>query len=116
MPTGNLLMTPQTGNRISNVTAKVCGALAAILGLIALAGWTLELPVLTSFGQGLIPMAPSSALLFVLFGTAVLFCTRVPSSRTARWTGVAFGAAVALIGLLLFFLSYLGIRLGAEHR
>ena len=60
-------------------------------------------------------MAPSTALLFVLFGTTVFFCTRMPPSRTARWTGVAFGAAVALIGLLLFFLSYLGIRLQAEH-
>jgi len=108
-------MEPQTGNRISNAIAKACGALAAILGLIALTGWTLELPVLTSLGPGWIPMAPSSALLFVLLGTAVLFCTRVPPSRSARWTGVAFGAAVALIGLLLFFLSYLGIRLAAEH-
>src|ERR1035437_4551568 len=86
-----------------------------MLGLIALAGWTLELPVLTSFGPGLIPMAPSSALLTVLCGTAVFLSTRVPPSRAARWTGVAFGAAVALIGLLLFFLSYLGIRLAAEH-
>jgi len=110
-----VLIEPPTGNRISNAITKVCGALAAILGLTALAGWTLELPVLTSLGQGLIPMAPSSALLFVLCGTAVLLSTRVPPSRAARWTGVAFGAAVAFIGLLLFSLSYLGIRLAAEH-
>ena len=76
-------MEPQTGNRISNVIAKVCGALAAILGLIALAGWTLELPVLTSFGPGLIPMAPSNALLFVLFGPAVLY-VRQRTESTAR--------------------------------
>ncbi|MDZ4252937.1 MAG: diguanylate cyclase [Sulfuritalea sp.] len=108
-------MEPQTGNRISNAIAKVCGALAAILGLIALAGWTLELPVLTSLGQGWIPMAPSTALLFVLCGTAAFIGTRVPPSGAAHWAGIAFGAAVALIGLLLFFLSYLGIRLEAEH-
>ena len=108
-------MQPQAGNRISNAIAKASGAFAAILGFIALAGWILELPVLASLGHGWIPMAPSSALLFVLLGTTVFFSTRVPPSRTARWTGVAFGSAVALIGLLLFFLSYLGIRLDAEH-
>ena len=108
-------MEPQTGNRISNAIAKASGAFAAILGFIALAGWILELPVLVSLGHGWIPMAPSSALLFVLCGTAMFFSTSVPLSRAAHWTGVAVGAAVAVIGLLLFFLSYLGIRLEAEH-
>ena len=60
-------------------------------------------------------MAPSTALLFVLCGTAMFFSARVPLSRAAHWTGVSVGAAVAVIGLLLFFLSYLGIRFEAEH-
>ena len=108
-------MQPQKGNRISNAIAKASGALAAILGFIALAGWIFEFPVLASLGQEWIPMAPSSALLFVLLGTAVFFSTRVPPSRATYWLGVAIGSAGALIGLLLFFLSYLGIRLDAEH-
>jgi PAS domain S-box-containing protein len=108
-------MQPQAGNRISNAIAKASGAFAAILGFVALAGWILELPVLVSLGQGWIPMAPSTALLFVLCGTAMFFSARVPLSRAAHWTGVSVGAAVAVIGLLLFFLSYLGIRLEAEH-
>ena len=108
-------MQPQAGNRISNAIAKASGAFAAILGFVGLAGWILELPVLVSLRHGWIPMAPSTALLFVLCGTAMFFSARVPLSRAAHWTGVAVGAAVAVIGLLLFFLSYLGIRLEAEH-
>jgi PAS domain S-box-containing protein/diguanylate cyclase (GGDEF)-like protein len=108
-------MQPQAGNRISNAIAKASGALAAILGFIALAGWIMELPVLASLGHGWIPMAPSSALLFVLLGTTVFFSTRVPPSRAAYRVGIAIGSVGALIALLLFFLSYLGIRLDAEH-
>ena len=108
-------MEAQAGNRISNAIAKASGAFAAILGFIALAGWIFEVPVLASLGQGWIPMAPSSALLFVLSGTAVFLSTRVPPSRDSYGTAIATGAAVALIGLVFFFLSFLGIRLEAEH-
>ena len=104
-----------SGKRVSNVVARACGVIAAALGFLALAGWILELPLLTGLGQGWIPMAPSTALLFMLFGTAVFFSTSAPLSRTAYLAGVAIGSAAALLGLLLFFLSYLGIRLEAEH-
>ena len=65
---------------MSSLIARAGGAAAASLGLIALLGWVLELPFLTSLGQGWIPMAPSIALLFMLFGTAVFFSAGTPPS------------------------------------
>jgi PAS domain S-box-containing protein len=97
------------------VIARAGGAFAAGLGLTALLGWILELPLLTSLGQGWIPMAPSTALLFVLLGPAVSLSAGVPLSRAARRAGAAVGAVGALVGLLLFFLAYLGIRPEIEH-
>ena len=60
-------------------------------------------------------MAPSSALLFVLFGTAVFFSARSPLSRGAYRIGMVIGSTGALVALLLFCLSWTGIRLEAEH-
>lgn len=100
---------------MSSLIARVGGAAAASLGLIALLGWVLELPLLTSFGQGWMPMAPSTALLCVLLGIALILSTGSPSNRTACRASAAIGSATALIGLLLFSLSSLGIRPEIEH-
>lgn len=100
---------------MTNVIARGCAAFAAGLGLVALAAWVLELPLLASLGRGWIPMAPSTALMFVFFGTAAFFNATAPTRRAAHFAGVAIGAGGALIGLLLFVLSYLGIRLDLEH-
>ena len=105
---------PQAENRISNAT-RASGAFAAILGLIALAGWVFDLPALASFGPGWIPMAPSSALLLILFGAAVFSAARTAPNHTTHLIGIVIGSSGALIALLLFFLSYQGIHLEAEH-
>lgn len=103
------------GKQLSNLIARTCAAIAAALGFLAIAGWILELPLLASLRPGWIPMAPSTALLLVLFGIAVFFSAGEPPSRIAYRAGVAIGSAGVLIGLCLFFLSYLGIRLEAEY-
>ncbi|MFI5024699.1 MAG: PAS domain S-box protein, partial [Alphaproteobacteria bacterium] len=94
---------------------RVFAAAAAGFGLAALLGWVLEVPLLASWGPRWIPMAPSTALLFVLFGTAVFINAGVAPGRVAYWTGIAIGSAAALLGLILFPLSYLNIYLEAEH-
>jgi PAS domain S-box-containing protein len=60
-------------------------------------------------------MAPSTALLLVLLGTAVFFCAGLPRSRAAYWSGMSAGAAAVLVGVLLLSLSHLGILLEAER-
>jgi PAS domain S-box-containing protein len=60
-------------------------------------------------------MAPSTALLFVLYGFAAFLRARVPLNLSAYWIGVAVNSAGALIALVLLFLSSLGIRPEVEH-
>jgi len=98
-----------------SVFARACATIAAGFGFIALLGWILELPILTSLGSGWIPMAPSTALLFLLYGTAVFFCAGTPLVRGACRIGMAIGSAGALVALLLLVLSLLGIAPEAEH-
>jgi len=78
--------------RFQSVLAQACGALAAGFGLIALLGWILKLPLFASFGLGLIPMAPSTALLFILMGIAIYFQARLTQNRAAERMGLVLGA------------------------
>ena len=50
-------------------------------------------------------MAPSTALLFILYGVAAALRARFPLRRGAYWLGVALHCTGALVALLLFSLS-----------
>ena len=91
------------------------GIVTAAIGLLALSGWSFERPVLASFGAHRVPMAPSTALLFVLYGVAVFCRVRMPRSRVVYWLGLAVNVAGAIVVILLLVLSYLGIRMEAER-
>jgi PAS domain S-box-containing protein len=95
-------------------TVRLCGAVAAGFGFLALLGWALGLPFLASLGSDKIPMAPSTALLFVLYGIAAFLRASLPLGRGAHRVGVAINSAGALIASLLSVLSFLGIRPAAE--
>jgi PAS domain S-box-containing protein len=102
--------------RYQNVLAQACGALATGFGLIALLGWVLKLPLLSSFGSRLIPMAPSTALLFIIMGTAIYFQARLTQqNRAADRMGLALGALTAFVSLPLLSLSSQGIYLEVER-
>jgi hypothetical protein len=92
-------------NRISILLPQAFGVSAASIGLVALLGWILNLPLLASFGAGLIPMSPSTGLLLVLLGVAIFFRNRFPQSREAYWTGIVIGSMGSGSTLLLFYFS-----------
>lgn len=94
---------------------SICAVLVAGIGLIALLGWVLGLPFLASLGSDKIPVAPSTAVLFVLYAVAVLLRAQLPARRGTYWIGLSINSAGALAALLLFILSYQGIRPDAEH-
>jgi PAS domain S-box-containing protein len=94
---------------------RICGILATGIGFVALLGWLAGIPTLSSFGPGRIPMAPSTALLFLLYGAGVLLLSRTSHGRVAFRTGMVIGAAGALAALLLFILSSLDMHPEAEH-
>ena len=109
---------PNTGlmeRQTSYVLASACGALAMGTGVVAILGWIFEVPFLSTFASGRMPMAPGEALLSVLYGAAILLRCRLPMRRPAYWAAVAINAVGGLVAVLLFCLSSLGIRLAAEH-
>lgn len=91
------------------------GATVVGLGILALLGWALRVPFLAGLGSDRIPMAPSTALLFALYGVATLLRARQPSGLLARRIGAAVGCAGSLIALLLLVLSSLGVRPAVER-
>lgn len=61
-------------NKVSRIYHKwfICGGLIPVFfGSISLLGWVIDLPLLKSFDKDLIPMAPSTAILFIWYGTGV---------------------------------------------
>ncbi len=91
------------------------GSFTAALGFLTLLGWALGAPRLTSLGPHLIPMSPSAALLFLLFGGAVCLRARPMPGRPAIWLSAAMVASVALIAFGLFVLACRGIHWDGEH-
>jgi len=90
-------------------------AAAAIIGLAGLTGWVLDRPLLTSVASGLIPMAPSTALLLVANGAALFLAAVFHQSHTARRAGLAVGSVTIVVALPLIPLSILGVRPSIEH-
>src|SRR3990172_8361940 len=91
------------------------GMAAGGVGLVALSRWILGLPFLATFGTRLIPMAPSTALLFTLFGLALSLANRYSRYRSAYVIGITVSSIGAVSGLVFFVLSTMGIYLRAEH-
>jgi PAS domain S-box-containing protein len=101
--------------RFPSTLILICGILAAGIGFVALLGWLAGIPILSSLGSGRIPMAPSTALLFLLYGLGVLLLPRPSFGRVAFRTGMVIGGAGAMAALLLLILSFLGIHSEAEY-
>lgn len=95
-------------------TIMICAALVAGGGFVALAGWMLGQSAWSSLGSGNIPMAPSTALLFVLSAVALLLRVSRAQGR-ARIVSCLIGAAVALTATLLLILSAQGIYSDFEN-
>lgn len=88
---------------------------AAGLGALALVGWLAELPRLASLGAGKIPMAPSTALIFLLCGGGVLALTS-PRPSPLRSPAVAgLAGALILVTLALLISSLQGVYSPVEY-
>ncbi len=95
--------------------AELSAFISAALGLISLIGWIIGQPILASYGSELIPMAPSTALLFLLLGASIFMCSHFPARDTLIRIALIFTLICGLIALTLFFLSYNSIYLAIEH-
>lgn len=93
----------------------ICSGLAVLMGCASILGWLLELPLLASLGEGLIPMAPSTAILFLVYGFLLMAARPFGRNRSFRRFCVALFAMGAAVAALLFVLSVQGIFLDVEH-
>src|ERR1035441_10486244 len=98
-----------------SVGVLASGIVTSALGLLALLGWVLGLPLLATFGVDLMPMAPSTALLFLLYGAAICLRARLPLSRRAFRISVTAGCLGALVAFLLFTLGCLDMQWPVER-
>ena len=102
-------------NTILLLVLLVSGSLTAGLGFAALLGWVQGYPLFAAFAPGLIPMAPSTALLFILYGTGVVIFSLVPEKARADRLGMLISLGAVLLSLVLFILSARGIYLEIER-
>lgn len=110
-----MISTDQKETRFPNIIILVCGVFTGMTGFLVLVGWITGLPLLFTFGSDKIPMAPSTAILFLLYGGAVCALTLLSHRHIVYRIAMGVSIAGTLIAALLFFLSSLGIHLPAEH-
>ncbi len=87
--------------------SRACGVVAALAGVAALTGWTLDVPALKSIVPGLATMKANTGLCFILSGVA-LFLLNWRTERawtralgaTCGWIAVAIGAITLAEDLL----------------
>ncbi|MCF8356785.1 MAG: GHKL domain-containing protein [Melioribacteraceae bacterium] len=97
----------RTEHYTGNVAVMAAGILTSAFGLLAMIGWILHLPMIASFSVDYIPMAPSTALFFILIGTALALRSRLPHNRGTYFASLSIGLLVAVPGTI-FFISSLG--------
>lgn len=104
---------PQTGEqRVLLRVARALALLASAFGLLALIGWASGHLELASFIPGRVPMAPSTALLFVLMG-GLCCAPRAPGPRL-QWILRSIIGLAALLALGLYLLAVKGYHPEAE--
>ena len=85
----------------------VMGVSITTIGLLALLGWILDTPVLTSWQTNTLPMAPFTALLSILFGGVFVFNAKRSTSRITFMLTIFLAWIGAMIALWLFTLRIL---------
>jgi len=82
---------------------------------VALVGWISGLLLLATLGEGRIPMAPSTVVLFLLYGTVLLLYGRAaPGPRTRRFALLS-AAVGGPVSAALLWLSYSRTYLDVER-
>ncbi|NVN91030.1 MAG: GAF domain-containing protein [Desulfuromonadales bacterium] len=95
--------------------AQVCSLLAAVIAAVAWLGLKLGAPRLASLGHSLIPMAPSSSLLFILYAGIGFVAARKPTETRSVRIALAVILFCMTIAAALFTLSLQGSYLDIEH-
>lgn len=90
---------------------RVAACLIGTFACIALAGWVLRIPVLTSIVPGVVSMKANTALSFLMLSVALYAAVEGRWPAWQRWLAVA----AAILGSLTLFEYVSGISLGIDQ-
>ncbi|HBG92266.1 MAG: hypothetical protein A2X54_03900 [Nitrospirae bacterium GWF2_44_13] len=103
-----------SGNDRYKVAVLVCGFFIAAIGFIAIIGWLLDIRILHSIRADYIPMAPSTALVFIIMGSSLFVSTRWASHHFSILFSKVSAVLVAVFALLMLIQFFLGTDFGIE--
>ncbi|HEX3534684.1 MAG TPA: HAMP domain-containing sensor histidine kinase [Gemmatimonadaceae bacterium] len=81
----------------------VAGTTVALLGVAVFAGWSFNLPLITEWKPGGIPMIPLTALCFILAGSSLVVAVLPKQTATTEAVQQTLAALVATISVLTFY-------------
>ena len=114
-PVADLAEGARWGARCRSIAAG-CALFTQALSVLALVGWLTGLHVLAGGAGQFVPMAPSAALTFLLFGNALYLHVRAPGSPKVRAYVLTAAILVTLWGLVRVWEVVFGHSLGFEAR
>ncbi len=103
------------GERGLSRAAAACFAAACVLAVLVLLSWILDQWKATAMGADYVPVAPSTALLFLGLGTAGLLRVWRPGSQGTRQAARAAIGVTLGMALLVWAGYVLGVRLPVER-
>ncbi len=95
-----------------SLSARSCGLVVLVVGSAALVGWWTQKPFLLGIRASYIPMAPNTALAFIVLGAAFL---AVGGGRAARMVAGVVATLVVLIAGLRLMETAAGVDLAVDR-
>lgn len=94
--------------------AQVCALSTAGVGLMAITGWLTGIGAFHSFRHDYIPMAPSTASLFIIIGASLFMSVRWEARYFAALISRFSASVVAIFALLMLVQFFIGTDFGIE--
>src|SRR5882724_6834159 len=94
--------------------SRIAGCAVALVALLVLMGWVLDIRILTSGVPGWATMKGNTALALFLAGLSLVLASP-PHSRWVHIVGVTCAATAALVGLLTVGEYLVGRNLGVDE-
>ena len=101
--------------RIMTFAMHIIALFVAVIGLLDLLGWALEIPILISWKESTQPMSPMTGLLSVLFGINLILCVRLYRSRIIQQLTILLSSVGLMLALLVLVLRLMGVYRSFEH-
>jgi PAS domain S-box-containing protein len=108
-------MASQSNSSLSSFKffSKLCGLIAAALGLVAIVGWLMGWRILTSIRADYIPMAPNTALSFIVLGLSL--CSLITERKRGLKLSRIGATVIIVLSLIRFTELSVNINLNVDR-